>query len=256
MIGTRDPHARVAGKGIARLREGGCEVQVGILGQECREHHRRFITYCEKHRPYVVLKWAQSGDGFMAPLPEHRETPPQPYWITSPLSRQLVHKWRSEEQAILIGTRTALEDNPRLTTRMWEGTSPLRVLIDRELKVPGQSHIFDEGADTLVFCQAKPPAAGKSHIRFRKLSGAHQLVKEVLEGLWEEQVLSVLVEGGAQTLEGFLRAGMWDEARILEGPVTFGRGLPAPRISGQKVKEQRVGRDLIRIYRNVAQSDF
>ena len=256
VVGITDPHKKVAGQGIARLREAGCEVLVGVLQKECREHHRRFITFQEARSPYIILKWAQSRDGFIAPPGAKRETSPGPYWITGARSRQRVHQWRSEEQGILVGTRTALEDNPMLNARVWKGPSPLRILIDRELKVPPDFHIFGPGADTLVFCDADRMPKDRGPIRYRGLKAGVPVVEQVLEGLWEEQLLSVMVEGGAHTLQGFIEAGLWDEARILEGPAILGGGVRAPGIAGRMVAEHRLGSDRIRIIRHVAQSDI
>lgn len=252
VVGTMDPNKKVAGRGISLLREGGCEVVSGILENQCREHHRRFITFHEAKRPYVILKWAQSSDGYMAPPAKRRSGPPKPFWITGALSRQLVHQWRSEEQGILVGTRTALEDNPRLTTRLWKGHNPLRVLIDRDLKVSGDAQIYSPEAGTLVFCDASVLPKDRGHTRFAALTKGTKAIQGILETLWKEQVLSIIVEGGAQTLGGFLDAGLWDEARILQGPGALGGGLKAPQVKGKKVTEFKLGPDNIYIIRNVA----
>ncbi|MEJ2163760.1 MAG: bifunctional diaminohydroxyphosphoribosylaminopyrimidine deaminase/5-amino-6-(5-phosphoribosylamino)uracil reductase RibD [Robiginitalea sp.] len=250
VIGTPDPHEKVGGQGISRLREAGCEVLVGILQDRCREHHRRFITFHEKRRPYIIRKWAQSADGFMAPPRNLRAKTPRPFWISGKAARQLVHQWRSEEQGILVGTRTALEDNPRLNTRLWSGSSPLRILIDRELKVPRNYHIYNTEANTLIFCNVAYQPETTANLRFHGLTGQKPLLLEVLEGLWKEQVQSVLVEGGARTLNGFLEKGIWDEARILEGPNTMGNGLEAPQVEGTLVDHWKLEKDQISIVRN------
>src|SRR5690606_35327449 len=150
VIGIKDPNLKVAGQGIQKLIDAGCEVTVGILEKECREHHRRFLTFHQKKRPYIILKWAGTLDGYMAPEPEMRNSVPQPYWITNTRSRQLVHQWRSEEQAILVGTNTVLLDNPKLNVRSWYGTSPTRIVVDRQLKIDRTFHVLDGSIKTLV----------------------------------------------------------------------------------------------------------
>lgn len=250
VIGTVDPHEKVAGKGIAKLRENGRKVIAGVMEEECREHHRRFFTFHQNKRPYVILKWAQSSDGFMAPQDEMRAARPEPYWISGPVSRQLAHKWRSQEQAILVGARTALSDNPSLNTRLWEGSDPLRILIDPELKVPTDYQIFKEGTDTLVFCSPDKIPKGKEHLKYRGLNFGENSVPKLLEALWEENILSLIVEGGAYTLTQFITLGLWDEARIITADLSFQQGLKAPVLSGKCIKEFSAGSDRIKILRN------
>jgi diaminohydroxyphosphoribosylaminopyrimidine deaminase/5-amino-6-(5-phosphoribosylamino)uracil reductase len=187
---------------------------------------------------------------FYGPPRNLRAKTPRPFWISGKAARQLVHQWRSEEQGILVGTRTALEDNPRLNTRLWSGSSPLRILIDRELKVPRNYHIYNTEANTLIFCNVAYQPETTANLRFHGLTGQKPLLLEVLEGLWKEQVQSVLVEGGARTLNGFLEKGIWDEARILEGPNTMGNGLEAPQVEGTLVDHWKLEKDQISIVRN------
>lgn len=250
VIGLTDPNPKVAGKGIEKLKENGCEVLFGIREAACREHHRRFLSYHEKKRPYIILKWAQSPDGFMAPMPDRREKDPQPYWISGPASRQLVHKWRSEEQAILVGTRTALEDNPKLNTRLWEGSSPLRILLDRSLKVPTDYHLYDGTAPSLVITAKKTGPELGSKVRFRTLNFQEDFLKQLMEALFEEQLLSVIVEGGRETLQAFIQEGLWDEARVITGINPLSNGLKAPKISGKLRREFISGKDRVQIWRN------
>ncbi len=155
VVGVKDPHEKVAGMGIQKLRDAGCEVEVGVLEEECREHHKRFLTFHEKKRPYIILKWAESSDGFLAPDKSEREANPEPYWITNKKSRQLVHQWRSEEHAILVGTNTVLEDNPKLNVRDWAGNSPIRIVVDRDLRIPSNNNIYDGSVSTLVLTAKK-----------------------------------------------------------------------------------------------------
>jgi diaminohydroxyphosphoribosylaminopyrimidine deaminase/5-amino-6-(5-phosphoribosylamino)uracil reductase len=248
VLGIPDPHAKVAGQGISKLREGGCEVLTGVLEEACREHLKRFLTFHEKHRPYVILKWAQSADGFFAPEKGLRKGEARPFWISGPRARQLAHQWRSEEQAILVGTRTALEDNPSLTTREWKGRNPLRVLLDRNLRVPAENRIFDGQADTLVCCSRDRVREPHGRTTYQALDFEADPLQGLMHALWERQVLSLIVEGGAETLQGFIQAGLWDEARGIESGVALGGGLPAPRPAGTLVREFTAGPDRVKIF--------
>lgn len=250
VIGVRDPHEKVKGQGIEKLLDGGCQVEIGVMEAACREHHRRFLTFHEKKRPYVILKWAQSADGLLAPEDALRNGPPHPFWISGPASRQLVHRWRSEEQAILVGTRTALKDNPRLNTRLWAGRSPVRILIDRKLQVPGHFHILDGEVPTLVYHQEGTPPQSPKQVQYKALGPGGNVLEQIMKDLWEEGIQSVLVEGGARTLNTFKEAGCWDEARIIEGPALLGEGLPAPRVKGRLVETRDLDKDRIRILRH------
>lgn len=250
VIGLRDPHNKVAGKGIERLKAGGCQVETGILEKECRDHHRRFLTYHEKKRPYVILKWAQSADGYLAPDPSGRSHNPEPYWISSSTSRQLVHKWRSEEQAILVGTNTVLMDNPSLTTRFWQGTNPVRVVLDPNLSIPSGYQIWDDKAPTLVLTTREQANADKGHAKYLQLPKSDYGVNQVLSLLWQQGITSVIVEGGRKTLDGFISAGLWDEARIFTSRIEFGSGLPAPQIDRTDGVLTKIGNDQLTILRN------
>ena len=201
VVGTVDCHDKVNGNGIAKLRATGVEVTVGVCEQECRELNRRFFTYHAQKRPYVILKWAQTADGFMDV--DRSDGQPHNYWITNPALRVLVHKWRSEEDAILVGYNTMANDQPQLTTRLYPGKSPRRFVMQRgdEVNAP-------------LPCTAVSPD-----------------VATCLQQLYEQRIQSVIVEGGRKTLDRFIESGLWDEARILVGDVTWGRGLPAPPLS-------------------------
>jgi len=250
VIGLKDPHEKVGGKGIAILRSAGCEVVTGILKRSCEEHHRRFLTFHTKKRPFIILKWAQSADGFMAPDPSKRKSSPEPYWISSPISRQLVHKWRSEEAGILVGTQTALKDNPRLDTRLWKGSSPVRILIDRGLRVPDHFHIFGPGAKTMVICDKKNIPQDFENILYHEVSEDLPLIPQLLRTLWQADIQSLIVEGGARTLEHFIHSGSWDEARIISSPQALKQGLTAPKIVMEPTTIYKSGPDKVRILRN------
>ena len=250
IIGIADPHDKVAGAGIKKLRDGGCEVVAGILEDACREHHSRFLTYHEKKRPFIILKWAESSDGFIAPTQEKRSQKKEPYWISSSHSRQLVHKWRTEEQAILVGTRTALEDNPRLSARTWVGQYPLRVVIDRKLTLPENLHLFDGTAPTLVFHDRGNLPKPRPQTQFSAIDFDADLPAQICEALYEKQIISLLVEGGARTHGGFISSGLWDEARIFTGTRPLGEGVSAPRLKGSHLNTKVMGADRLDTWRN------
>ncbi len=210
VIGTIDPFALVAGNGIQNLRAAGCHCIVGVLEDECIELNKRFFTFHQKKRPYIVLKWAQSADGFVAPLQKNEQ---RPVWISTPHSRQLVHKWRTEEQAILVGTATALEDNPRLDARDWSGNNPIRVLLDRENKVPDNYHLKKDTQKTIVFTAYK--VSNSSAMRsFETVTFDTTLLEQLLIILHQHTIQSIIIEGGTKTLQQFIDTKLWDEVRI------------------------------------------
>ncbi len=227
VIGTVDPFARVAGKGIERMKDAGINVQVGVLETECRELNCRFFTFHEKKRPYIILKWAQTLDGF---IDTDRTETTHPTWITNALAKRLVHKQRSEESAILIGTNTAQCDNPSLTVREWTGSQPLRLVIDRTARLDERLHIFDGKMPTWVFTGIVRP--DQENLKFITLNFGQNIIPQMLSALHERNILSVIVEGGCELLTSFLEMGLWDEAFVYTGNQFFGKGVAAPRISG------------------------
>ena len=250
VIGIKDPHEKVAGKGIHQLELNGCKVVSGVLEEDCKRHHCRFLTYHEKKRPYVILKWAESADGYIAPKQEVRKTEPEPYWISSTASRQLVHKWRSEEQAVLVGPETVIKDNPSLTTRSWKGNNPLRVLLDRNLRVPEEFNILNGDAPTLILTSEHCPSDKNSANQYLTLPKAEFQAAAILKALWELGITSVIVEGGRKVLDLFLEKGLWDEARVFKGPLTFGDGLKAPVIEGKAEESIKIGPDQLKVIHN------
>lgn len=228
VIGTSDPFAEVSGRGIEKLKKSGVDVLAGILEEECRWLNRRFFTFHEKKRPYVILKWAQSADGFMAPDKNRKER--RPVWITNALSRQFVHKCRSEEASILVGTRTAVADNPTLTVRDWAGKSPLRMVIDRKGMIPENSHLLDGTEETVVFTEREVPSTEK--VKYVPLDFGTNILSQIMDYLYQRDILSIYVEGGANTLEYFISQSIWDEAHLFMGPVHFGSGVRSPGIQG------------------------
>ena len=249
VIGVRDPHEKVAGSGIEKLKNAGSKVVVGILQEECIDVNRRFFTYHQKRRPYIILKWAQTSDGFMAPDSKLRTEKPEPFWITNRHSRQLVHQWRSEEQAILAGTKTILEDNPQLTTRDWFGKSPIRIVLDRELKIPAKASVLDKKITTYIITADDKKKSSTNHQDYRLIDFNKEVAEQICSVLWEEQIISVLVEGGAKTIDTFIKAGLWDEARIFKGGTSFQQGTKAPQITGKILANHEFGGDELKILR-------
>jgi diaminohydroxyphosphoribosylaminopyrimidine deaminase/5-amino-6-(5-phosphoribosylamino)uracil reductase len=245
VIGTVDPFAKVAGKGIERMKNAGIEVEVGILEKECRELNRRFFTFHEKQRPYILLKWAQTLDGF---IDTDRTETQHPTWITNALSKRLVHKQRSEESAILIGTNTAEYDNPALTVREWTGNQPVRMVIDRARRLDAGLHIFDHKAPTWVFSGEEQPDSENLH--FIPLDFDQNILPQLLSELYKRDILSVIVEGGGELLNSFLEVGLWDEAFIYTGNQFFGKGVAAPHISGETIAFEKLDDCKLHVLRN------
>lgn len=222
VIGSRDSNPIVGGKGIESLKRVGIEVIENILGEECRKLNKRFFTFHEKRRPYVILKWAQTSDGY---LDKNRDIGEKGVnWISSPESKVLVHKWRSEEQSILVGRNTILNDNPSLTVREISGKNPTRIVIDSQLQLSKDVNIFSKDAPTLVFNRLKNDKTdGVEWIKISETSTKH-----ILDELFKRNIQSVLVEGGSRTLQYFIIDNVWDEARVIVGDVKFGDGIKAP----------------------------
>lgn len=232
IIGLKDPNVKVAGQGIKKLEKAGRSVQVGILKEVCAEHHKRFLTYHTKKRPYIILKWAETADGFMAPTQTHRSETREPFWITNERSRQLVHKWRSEEQGILVGTTTVLTDNPQLNLRAWKGRIPTRIILDRNLSITKDYHVLDGTQHTIICTEVIDQTTHPKNNMYRLLDFSENVPEQLCKILFEEQLQSVIIEGGFHTLSSFIQKRLWDEARIFVGDTSFGEGLQAPTIQG------------------------
>jgi diaminohydroxyphosphoribosylaminopyrimidine deaminase/5-amino-6-(5-phosphoribosylamino)uracil reductase len=235
VIGTIDPFAEVAGKGIERMQKAGIEVEVGILEKKCRTLNRRFFTFHEKKRPYIILKWAQTLDGF---IDTDRTETKHPTWITNALAKRLVHKQRSEESAILIGTNTAEFDNPALTVREWSGSQPIRMTIDRIGRLNPDLTIFDGKAPTWVFTGIEKPDT--ENIKFIKLDFDRNILPQMMDELYRREILSTIVEGGSELLNSFLELNLWDEAFVYTGNQFFGKGVEAPHISGKTIAYRKL----------------
>lgn len=240
VICNRDPFEKVSGKGIDILLKAGTRVQSGILEQQGRWLNRRFFHFHEEGRPFIILKWAQSADGYFAPANRSRKQ------LSGPESQMLVHKWRTEEQAIMVATTTAVNDNPVLTARKWEGRQPLRVVLDAALSVPETHELYNGQAKTLVINEKK--SAIYSNVELERIPDTKNL-KSVLDTLKNRNIISVLVEGGATLLNNFLQSGLWDEARIFTSPIVLGNGIEAPSVKNATLREMfKAGDDNLTIF--------
>ncbi len=231
VIGCRDPFAAVNGKGIEKLQLAGVEVTTGILENECIELNKRFFTFHTKKRPYIILKWAQSSDGKMASDSNERTL------ISNGYSNRLVHKWRAEEAAIMVGTKTALKDNPSLTTRLWKGNNPIRVLLDMNLRLPSSLQLFDGSVKIIVFNRVKEEEH-HPNLLYIKLENDGSILEQACKVLYKKNIQSVLVEGGATLLQSFIEQNLFDEIRVIENTaLQIGEGLAAPQFSNMVVNE-------------------
>ncbi|MFC0656736.1 bifunctional diaminohydroxyphosphoribosylaminopyrimidine deaminase/5-amino-6-(5-phosphoribosylamino)uracil reductase RibD [Mongoliitalea lutea] len=241
VIGAVDSNPLVGGKGIQLLREAGIEVITGVLESKVREQNRRFFTYMEKKRPYILLKWAETADGFIA------RTNYDSKWISNPYSRQLVHQWRSEEDAILVGKNTVIFDNPSLNVRDWVGKNPTRIILASSLDWNHPYHVLDGSIPTIIFNQEKN--GEEANTTFIKVKDCKD-ISDILRRLQEKKIGSILIEGGSQLLHSFIALDLWDEARIFQSTQTFGDGIHAPKLSGTIAQKIDVMGDKLSIYYN------
>ena len=245
VIGCLDVNEIVAGRGIERLQNEGWEVVVGVLENECKAHHKRFFTFHSKKRPYIILKWAQTQDGFIAPKNREKQAP---VWITQKVSRQLVHKWRSEEHSILVGTTTILDDNPSLDVRSWSGENPLRIVIDKDLKLPKDLKVYDCSVKTIFINQKI--TTNNENLFFEKINFSKPIALEICKVLFKHKVQSLIVEGGGKTIQTFIDENLWDEARVFSGLVNFKEGTKAPILKGPFLNEENLMGDSLKTYIN------
>ena len=236
VIGCRDSYAEVDGKGIQKLRAAGIEVTIGVLEQECRELNRAFFTYHSKQRPYITLKWAQSTDGYIDALREEDEAH-EPVKFSTEESALRMHRLRALSDAILVGRRTAVLDNPSLTTRLWPGKSPLRLVIDRKGMLDKGLRLFDNTSKTAVFTEVLRDFEGLGKVEQVVVNFEGDVLAQIVEYLYKNKVQRLLVEGGSQTLQRFIDAGLWDEAYIEWAPIMLGDGVKAPEITNWQKKE-------------------
>ncbi len=247
VIASQDPNPLVAGKGIEKLKNAGIEVTSGVLEKEARELNKRFFTYHEKKRPYFILKWAQTADGFISrwPVPQNRED----NWISSSESNQMVHELRAETMAIMVGKNTVLSDNPSLTVRHVKGKNPIRIILDKNLETPSNLNIYNQDAQTIILNSLREEEESE-FLRYIKLDFSEGVLEEVSEKLYELGIQSVLVEGGAILLESLLKKDLWDEAIIIENPALFFKnGIKAPEMELKTLEKMLGGDKLFRCVR-------
>ena len=250
VVGNMDPNPLVAGKGIEKLKNAGVEVITGVLENECAELNKRFFTFHQKKRPYIILKWAQTKDNFISklPLPAKNED----NWISGEESKTLVHQWRTEEQAILIGYHTVIADNPKLSARLFAGNNPIRIVIDRVMDLKMHYHVFNDEAKTVVFNGVKDQTI--RNVQWIKIDFTN-FIEEILNQLYLLNINSILVEGGARTLEHFINTNFWDEARIFVNPkLYFNRGIEAPHLDFKDSIVEQIGEDKLYIFKNAFQN--
>jgi diaminohydroxyphosphoribosylaminopyrimidine deaminase/5-amino-6-(5-phosphoribosylamino)uracil reductase len=261
IIGCRDPNKDVQGKGIEKLSAAGIETKVDILENECKELNKRFFTFHLHHRPYIILKWAQTADGKIAAfIPEitvedfennngNGKNFLQRLKISNEYSNRMVHKWRSEEASILVGTNTALLDDPELNTRFWKAPSPIRLVVDMNLRLPSSLKIFNRQNPTIVFNTIKHEE--ENNLLYWQVTNDVNLVHQVINALYHLKIQSVLVEGGARLLQSFIDEGLWDEARIISNPhLAIGNGIASPLLeNADKIEEQKISSDIIAFYK-------
>ena len=248
VVGTVDPFAGVAGKGIKKLCDGGCKVLSGFCEDKCIELNRRFFTFHQQKRPFIILKWAQTADGFID-IDRSHEHFGQPTWITNDLSRIAVHKMRTDESAILVGTNTAKKDNPSLTARDWSGISPLRLVLDREMKLPPELTLFDQQEPTVVYTSIQVP--DRPNLEFKKIGFDGEEIRQILNDLYDRGVLSLIVEGGQMLINSFINLGIWDEARMFVGKNLFHSGVKAPVFEGNLIKSEELDDSWMFLFRRV-----
>ena len=242
VLGCMDTYTEVTGNGIEKLRNAGIDVRIGIMEKESRELNKRFFMFHEKKRPYIILKWAESKNGFIAPK-DHAE----PFWMTSNKSKKLVHKWRSEEDAILVGRITAEKDNPLLTVRKVPGANPTRIVIDKDLKLAENLNLFNFESRTIIFNKIKSyNISNNNYIR----TDFNNLINNILKELYKQDIQSIIIEGGTKTLQSFINDNLWDEARVFYTNITLEDGIESPIITGRTSLNTKIDNDLLKIIVN------
>ena len=242
VIGCLDTFSKVSGKGAQRMKDANIKVDIGCLENKCRKLNKRFFTFHEKNRPYIILKWAESKDGYIAPNNQNK-----PFWMTSNKSKKLVHKWRTEEDAILVGRATVEKDNPLLTSREKKGNNPIRIVIDKSLKLSQNHNIFNSESKTIIFNEILSSDKSKNNyikINFKKI------IDNILEQLYSKNIQSVIIEGGTKTLQSFIDANTWDEARIFTTKKELIQGVIAPNITGMVSEQKEIDVDFLKILYN------
>ncbi|MET1055427.1 MAG: bifunctional diaminohydroxyphosphoribosylaminopyrimidine deaminase/5-amino-6-(5-phosphoribosylamino)uracil reductase RibD [Pedobacter sp.] len=244
VICNRDPFPDVDGKGIGKLEAAGIEVVYGVLHEEGLQLNRRFFTRIREQRPYIILKWARTANGYFAPKNSTQQ------WISGPLAKKLVHKWRTEEDAVLVGKQTAIADNPQLNAREWTGSNPVRIIVDRTLQVPEDNHVFTAGARTVILNEVKTDVINNLHyISMEDMQ--YYLPQKIAYQLYLMDIQSIIIEGGANILNQFISAGLWDEARVFNSKSNWETGIYSPQINGKITSVTEVDQDYLTIYENI-----
>tara|TARA_B100000795_G_scaffold168785_1_gene127195 strand:+ start:31510 stop:32586 length:1077 start_codon:yes stop_codon:yes gene_type:complete len=250
VVGSTDPNPKVAGKGLLKLKEAGCSIIVDVLKDECNQLNKRFFTFQNKKRPYVFLKWAQTRNGYIAPTSRKKRAP---VWITNIFSRQQVHQLRTKEQGIVVGTATVLFDNPRLTARNWHGHSPTRIIIDRSLKIPKTSAVYDNKASTIIITEMPVKEIQSPTVVVETISFQKNLASQICAIAYKHKLQSIIIEGGAQTLQTFIDESMWDEALVYTGKVNFESGIKAPHLQQTRCIKKSIKGTSLSVYKNNTQ---
>ncbi|WP_244905135.1 bifunctional diaminohydroxyphosphoribosylaminopyrimidine deaminase/5-amino-6-(5-phosphoribosylamino)uracil reductase RibD [Polaribacter porphyrae] len=255
VIGCLDDNPLVAGKGVQKLEAAGIKVISGVLEDECKAHHKRFITVQNKKRPYIILKWAETQNGFVAPIKKEKQSP---VWISNTYSQQLVHKWRVQEHAILVGTNTVIADNPNLNVRTWSGNNPLRIVLDQNLRIPINANVYNNKVKTIFITGNNIEKVNvniineneKSQIFFEEINFQQHVAEEICSVLHKHKIQSVIIEGGTQTLQTFIDANLWDETRLFKSDVNIKEGVKAPQLKGRLVSKEKIKNDTLKVYLN------
>ena len=242
VIGCSDPFELVNGKGIEKLKKSGCDVILGVLEEEAKEINKRFFTYHTKKRPYIILKWAQSSDGFIAPTKKYRLSK-EPFWLTNEASQTLSHLWRSQEQSILVGVQTIVDDNPSLTTRRVSGVSPLRIIIDPKGRIPKESNVLSDKNNTLVIS-----SQNNYNLKEVIVLDFSSIIEKLCALLYKRNIQSVIIEGGTRSIQAFIDSNIWDEARVFVAPKILRNGVKIPKLEGTAQKSMSIEEDRLDFY--------
>tara|TARA_B100000575_G_scaffold293861_1_gene306753 strand:+ start:1334 stop:2353 length:1020 start_codon:yes stop_codon:yes gene_type:complete len=239
VIGSQDPNKLVNGSGIEKLRLSGCDVNLGVLNKQCVELNKRFFTYHKYKRPYIILKWAESKDGFISPIKSNK-TLKKVNWISGESAKKLSHIWRSEEHSILVGVQTVIDDNPNLTTRLVGGRNPIRIVLDPNNRTPKNSKIFSRDSETIVLTKQnkRKTLSNNQNINFES-------VFSILKSLHDLKIQSVIVEGGTRTLNHFLENNIWDSVRVFKSAKKLGMGIKGPKIDFRELNQSKIGEDFL-----------
>ena len=248
VIGSVDTNSIVSGKGIEHLEKNGCNVILGILESECIELNKRFFTFHNKNRPFIILKWAETVDGFIDII-RNENTANGINWISNSYSQQFVHKMRAEEQAILVGTTTVLNDDPTLNARNWFGKNPIRIVIDKDMKISKKHHVFDKKATTIILTEQIIERNSNPNIIYETIIFENNLSEEICKVLYKNEIQSVIIEGGANTLQQFIDANLWDETFIFVGEANFIHGLKAPKLNREPNSVEKIKNDYLKFYK-------